>query len=239
MSVDTFNLLKPASSVLFVGPSGCGKTMLLKKLLDWKMIETRKILLFYQNWQPLYDGFFPNIEFYKYWIEKNPEDSKNYLEDLIVRKNTTPLITGSLTIIFDDALPFCKLPVMEEMFTRMCHHYNINVLMTVQNLFEPSLRVITRNCHYMFLFKNPRDAAQIRHLAYQIYPDKSHARVWIRSLKEITSQPYRAALLDFKPNTPDYMRLRSDFFSTDGATVHCMKDDNIPESDDYDEVYKR
>ncbi len=35
------------------------------------------------------------------------------------------------------------------------------------------MRIISLNCHFMLLMKNPRDKAQIISLASQIYPNKS------------------------------------------------------------------
>jgi hypothetical protein len=50
---------------------------------------------------------------------------------------------------------------VEKFFTRLSHHGNISVFFLTQNLLYKSLRTITLNAHYIFLFKNSRDGSQI------------------------------------------------------------------------------
>ena len=54
------------------------------------------------------------------------------------------------------------------------HHRNTSVLYFVQNLFPKNKesRTISLNSHYMVVFKNPRDASQMSHLARQMYPGR-------------------------------------------------------------------
>jgi len=227
-------LLIPPFSAVFVGPSGCGKTSLIVELFRKKLIPSQKIVIFYQNWQKLYSELagVESVSCYKYWIERKnaSSDDHNDLERLI-ENITSKYPPGMVTFLFDDALPFCKTFTMEEIFTRMSHHYNFNVIITVQNLFEPSLRVITRNCHYIFIFRNPRDAAQIRHLAFQMYPDKKYAHGLINAIKKITQRPFSAALLDFKSDTNDSQRLKSDFLQ-ENICVWCFQDDALPKEEE-------
>lgn len=237
-------LLRSPFSALIIGPSGSGKSQLILELIKNNSFQCEKIHLFYQNYQPLYDRFpLQRTRFYKYWIENKHSSSiitatntdnhhhdslENFIKQITDNGKSPP---GINTLVFDDALAFCKLPIFEEIFTRMCHHYNLNVFMTVQNLFDSSLRVISRNTHYLFLFRTPRDSAQVRHLAYQIYPEKVHARAFITTLKNITKTPYRAVLLDFKPDTKEFARVKSHFFPHEGGVViHCMGD-SLPPAD--------
>jgi hypothetical protein len=75
-------------------------------------------------------------------------------------------------------------------FTQGSHHRNLTVVYIVQNLFnqDAPLRTISLNTHYMVLFKNPRDATQIRTLSQQMYPDNS--RLLGDAYRDATSQPY-------------------------------------------------
>ena len=199
----------------------------MKNLLEKKRIAANKLLLFFQKEQPLYDDLqkLMFMKTFKYSIEpasSGREKQSDSLE-LLLRRECEGF-DGQVTAFFDDALPFCKLAIMEEVFTRLCHHLRCNVIATVQNLFDPSLRVISRNSHYLILFRNPRDSAQLRHLAYQIYPSKERARALITTVKSITAEPYSAVMLDFKPDTPDQERVKSRICDDD-VYVHCFEDE--------------
>ena len=61
------------------------------------------------------------------------------------------------------------------LFTKKSHHKNISVMYIVQNLFNRGkhYRTISRNAHYMVLFKNRTDVSQIMALAQQMYPRRT------------------------------------------------------------------
>jgi hypothetical protein len=98
-------------------------------------------------------------------------------------------------------------------FTQGLHHRNLTVVYIVQNLFhqDTSMRTISLNTHYMVLFKNPRDATQIRTLGQQMYPD--NPRVLVEAYRDATSQPYGYLLLNLRPDTCDALRILADIFA--------------------------
>ena len=49
------------------------------------------------------------------------------------------------------------------------------------------MRTISLNAHYLILFKNPRDASQINHLAKQMYPTKS--KFMVEAYRDATLPP--------------------------------------------------
>ena len=130
---------------LVAGPTGSGKTSFLKKLLELKNEKIyqcpEKILWFYSQWQPLY-ATMKEVEF------------RQGLPD--VKKLKSCLLESEVA----------------DLFTKGSHHKNISVIAVTQNVFHQSRfqRTISLNTHYMVLFKNPRDASQIQHLARQMYP---------------------------------------------------------------------
>ncbi len=65
----------------------------------------------------------------------------------------------------------------------------------------------------MVCFKNPRDKAQIRHLAQQVYPE--NPKFIQEAYNDATKNPHGYLLLDMKQSTPDEMRFRSAIFPTD------------------------
>ena len=66
------------------------------------------------------------------------------------------------------------------------------------------------NCHYLVLFKSPRDSSQITHLAKQMYPGNS--RYMLESFQDATIRPYGYLLCDLKPETPADFRLWASIF---------------------------
>ena len=67
----------------------------------------------------------------------------------------------------------------------------------------------------MVVFKNPHDASQMTHLAWQMYPGR--AKFIQKAFKDATSVPYGYLLVDLKQNTPEDMRLRTAIFPDDGV----------------------
>ena len=101
--------------------------------------------------------------------------------------------------------------------TKISHHRFTSVLYLVQNLFPKNKesRTISLNSQYMVVFKNPRDASQMTHLARQVYPGR--AKFVQDAFKDATSLPCGYLLVDLKQDTPEDMRLRTTIFPDDGV----------------------
>ncbi len=99
---------------------------------------------------------------------------------------------------------------VSELFTRGSHHRNLSVIMLVQNVFHRGkiMRTVSLNSHYMVLFKNPRDAGQIRALANQLFPGKS--KFLVDAYKQATQKAHGYLLLDFKQETLEKYRVLSE-----------------------------
>jgi hypothetical protein len=76
------------------------------------------------------------------------------------------------------------------------------------------------NAHYMIIFKNPRDAAQITYLARQISPE--NPKFLVEAYRDATSIPHGYLLIDLKQNTPDVLRYRTDIFERN-VTIYVPK----------------
>src|SRR6185436_6207776 len=72
-------------------------------------------------------------------------------------------------LILDDLMHEADENV-EKIFTKYSHHNSVSVLFLTQNIFFKNTRTMSLNSQYLILFKNPRDATQITHLARQMYP---------------------------------------------------------------------
>ena len=63
------------------------------------------------------------------------------------------------------------------------------------------------NAHYLVLFQSPRDKMHIKVLANQL-----QAPHMIHASNDATSIPHGYLLVDLKPNTPDYLRFRTQIY---------------------------
>lgn len=233
-------LLSTPFTCILVGPSCSGKTVLLKKLIDRNKFAHSKLILFYQTWQTIYEEFPPKTEFFRFWLEKTNSEKSHEGGEVFELENLIKNVTNNghlenVTLIFDDGLSLAtKTYVMHEVFSRISHHYRINVFLIIQSLFEPNLRTIVRNCNYLFLFKCVRDASQVRHIAFQMHPNKRLAHKMIEAFEEATKTPFSALLIDFKPDTLNYLRLKTDYLNIgdDSFSFYCIDDKCIPRSTD-------
>ena len=127
-----------------------------------------------------------------------------------------------MLLIIDDLLSENDTRVTK-IFTKGSHHLNCSVIYTSQNLFNKGKenRNICLNTHYLVLFKNPRDSAQIVHLGRQIFPDA--IKYFKESFADATSLPYSYLLIDLRTTTPEDMRLHTDIFFEDKTVVYVQR----------------
>ncbi|KAF4517304.1 hypothetical protein B566_EDAN008639 [Ephemera danica] len=179
------------------GPTCCGKSDLLERLIanSSKVFDTnfKKVIWCYSLWHP--NIRVPGVE-YKKGVES--------LEEL---DNKEPVL-----IVLDDLMQEIDDSVVS-LFTRGCHHQNRSVILITQNMFHQrrGQRDIALNTHYMILFRNPRDAAQVAFLARQVCP--TNPNFLMDAYKDATSRPYGYLLCDFKQTTPENVRFRSNILS--------------------------
>ncbi len=189
-------------TMIVAGPSGSGKSDFVSKLLRSRqdiMANVRnRIVYCYSVWQPSYvalQNLIPTIEF------TNGLPGEEVIED------------GNLILVVDDLMDSdAAAGLMSDIFTKFSHHRNITCIFILQNLFPKfkQARTISLNAHYIVLMKNNRDKAQVRHLASQSFP--GNAKYLIDSYEDATLSPYSYLLLDFKPETTDSVRVRTQIF---------------------------
>lgn len=190
------------------GPTGSGKTHFVKQLLDnlsqMLVPVVDEIVWCYGEWQPGYEHM-KGVTF----VEGLPN-----VEDWHGSKRRL-LILDDLMSETDDRVT--------KLFTKGSHHRNISVVYIVQNLFgkNKEQRTISLNSHYLVVFKNPRDASQITHLAKQMYPGK--LKYLQESFKDATSVPHGYLLIDLRQETPDHLRLRTSIFPHQHQVVYVQK----------------
>jgi chemotaxis response regulator CheB len=121
-------------------------------------------------------------------------------------------------IIIDDLMRESDNRVVD-LFTRGCHHRNLSVFFITQNIFHQGKgqRDISLNAHYIVLFKNPRDKAQIKHLAQQVCPE--NVKFLQESYRDATDKAHGYLLLDLKQSTPEDFRFRTNIFPSDEQQI--------------------
>lgn len=186
-------------SAIISGPSGCGKSVFVLHFLEhlWEMCKEpfSEIIWYYGQYKP--DSV------------KAPVVFREGLPDL-----ESVYGPGSKLLIIDDLMRESDARVVD-LFTKGCHHGNISLLFITQNIFHQGKgqRDMSLNTHYMVIFKNPRDKAQIRHLARQVCPERP---LFLQeAYTDATSNPFGYLLLDMKQETPDEFRFRTCIFPTD------------------------
>lgn len=191
------------------GPTGSGKTHFVKELLSnlsWKVTPVpEEVVWCYGEWQPLYESLRSHVKF----IEGLPSDMDTW------PPKPRLLIIDDLMREADDRV--------SNLFTKASHHRDISVIYIVQNVFDINKhhRTISLNAKYMVVFKNPRDASQITHLAKQMYPGQ--VKYMQDAFKQATSRPHGYLLIDSTQYAPDELRLRSNIFSQAGIEVFLPK----------------
>ena len=200
--------LKHTFTCMVVGPTQCGKTRFVLELIRRSNSihpPPERILWCFGCYQDLFRSV-DGVEF----LEGLPD--MNILDG---GKKRTLLIIDDLMSETDSRVT--------KIFTKGSHHLNCSVIYISQNLFNKGKenRNICLNTHYLVLFKNPRDSAQIAHLGRQIFPDA--IKYFKESFADATSLPYGYLLIDLRTTTPDLLRLRTDIFSDDRTVVYIRR----------------
>ena len=189
--------LKWPFTMIVAGPSGCGKTTLVAELLaNVSRVMDRtptKVIVAFSQMQPLYGTFTEIAPCPVQLLEGLPPDLRPQ--------------PGTL-LILDDLQGHDTKKVIRDWFTVRSHHYDTSVIYLVQNVFDKNAehRTVSLNAHYMAIFKNPRDASQVTHLAKQMFPH--NVKLIAEAYKAATEQPHSYLFLDLKQTTQDIARLR-------------------------------
>lgn len=164
-----------------------------------------RILLYYGEWQEAYRQLRPGGSERAIEFQEGLPLSADYSRDNDKKK----------LLILDDLMRESSSDVILDLFTKGSHHKNISVIFITQNIFHQgkAQRDISLNSKYIVLFKNPRDRAQIMHLARQVYPED--AKFVREAYLDATRDGHSYLFLDLSQNTPDEYRFRTCIFPTD------------------------
>lgn len=190
--------LKHPFTCIIAGPTSSGKSVFVERLLTSgeKLLDTtfEEIVWCYSEWHPKNLSVQGKVRFHKGLVDFKRSDSR-----------------GARIIVVDDLMQESNSS-MVEFFTRGSHHTNCSIIYITQNIFHQGKgqRDISLNSHYLVVFKNPRDSAQIIHLARQISP--RNPKFIQDAYAEATRRPHGYLLFDLKQSTPDDCRIRTNIF---------------------------
>lgn len=198
-------------TAIVAGPSGSGKSCFVTRFID--------------NMNEMCDTHFANIYWHQPQVNIGSNSNNNNSDGKIQYRTGLPdqdEFDGNSPpnlIVVDDMMRESDGSVVD-LFTKGSHHRNLSVFFITQNLFHQGRgqRDISLNAHYMVCFKNPRDRAQIKHLARQVYPDQT--KFIEEAYTDATKTPHGYLLLDLKQTTPDQLRVRTNVFPDD--TFHFV-----------------
>ena len=192
-------------TAVVAGPTGSGKTSFLinfvKNVRSIVSPPPSSIVWCYGSYQRVFETI-PHVRFH----EGLPDIST---------------ITNGSLLVIDDLMHESNGDKVSKIFTKHSHHSGISVLFLTQNLFHKNIRTMTLNSHYLVLFKNPRDVAQIAYLARQMFPGKS--KYMMEAFADATSKPYSYLVIDLRADTDDAQRLRSGIFPNEDNYVYVSK----------------
>lgn len=191
--------------------SGSGKSMWTFELLKKRNYlyagkAPNYAVIFYKEWQPLYDQIKQSKTIKSFFIQGLPDEDE--IKTILGKfKNR-----GGCFAIFDDLMSDIDERI-SNCFTVYSHHLNATVLLLNQSLFleNKMYRVCSLNAHYIVLMRNKRDGASVSYLARQISP--YHTKYITESYLEATKTPFSYLLFDMRQETSDLLRLRSNIFS--------------------------
>ena len=212
-------LLKPHSGMIVSGCTGSGKTRFVKKHLE--------------NSHKVYEQPLPVATLYCYGVYQSLYDEMKKSVNNIAFHEGLPTAEmllemssdGVHRIIVIDDLQHRAVddPVIELLFTQICHHRHLTCIFLQQNLYMKGRhsRTIALNAWYIVLMENVRDKLQIQTLAKQMYPHRS--QILMQAYEDAIGEPWGYLLVDTSPGMKETERLRTNIFPGQAMVIYVPK----------------
>ena len=199
--------LKSPFTAIVSGPTRSGKTQLVSKLIENALeVCANPPVQIYYCYGAEQDKFSE--------LKANSSIPIEFTEGLIDIESKVSSDGQHRWIVVDDLMEeVTNKPEMRTLFTKHSHHKKLSVFFIVQNLHHSGLREISLNSQYLFVFKSPRDLAQIGYIGREISPTNS--KFVTKSYADATKDPFSFLMLDFTQETPEEIRIIRNFLSDD------------------------
>lgn len=214
------------ASHLLAGASSSGKTFRIASYLRLKNEiikggeDIQNIVFCYAAWQPIYSELEKEKVVTK-WVNKLPSNEE-FIELVRDYKGR-----GGSIVVLDDFMSEISKDLVE-IFTVTSRHYHTSTFILLQSLFPPNplARILSLNCRFFHIFKNPRENAQISYLARQLNP--SNYKWIVEAYHEATSKPYTCFVIDLTQEQKEEFRYRSNILPSEWPMkVYFPKGSNI------------
>jgi hypothetical protein len=224
-------------TLIIAAPSNSGKSTLAFNIIKHsdQLVDTNastsiskglkkgfdSVWIIYQSAQPLYERFRQELIIPVYLIPSGQENTLlQELETQLKEKQTsTPVI------LIDDGITNDNHQFIRDLFCRLGHHLSVSVILLCQSLFDsqnPTLRICHRNTKALIVFGCPRDQSSLRHLVYQMTPDRKKASNLIQAIDRELNIPYNYILFDFHPECPPEQRYKTNILCERGPYPICL-----------------
>jgi len=202
------NPLLPAGTAIAVfGQSRCGKSTFLRELVRHadRLLST----------PPTRIEIYSRVEQAQYASLRDERVAGVWEHFPLDLHNQPP---DHLLVIIDDAM--CALTTEERnalhrYVTGLCHHAQITLAVSLQQIYERNLRTIRLQFEYHVLFACNTDRSTMQTLGRQLYPNKS--KEFYAAYADATREPYGYLVYCAAPHAPDRYRLRARL--TDYASI--------------------
>ena len=206
------------TTFMLAGPSSCGKSTFVKNLINNRNVmfnrNIENVYIVCANIQTMYEDLVKNGNVRQIFYQM-PSKSE-IIEIAEIGKKQ-----GGTILVLDDILSeIAKNNILiQEIFTEIAHHYDLTVVLCVQNMFvqNPIFRTISLNSGYIVAFKHPRDTKQINVIAHRCHV--KNPKLVIDAYKDATRSPYSYLFMDFTQKTEDFLRIRTNIFPNENDDI--------------------
>jgi hypothetical protein len=210
-------LISPITGVIFWGSSS-GKTYI-----------TAKILL---NAKWCFDKPVNSIHYFTVHPQQIYRDLEMQLDNITfhysmpTKADIEALSNPELhdVIVLDDwGCESASSDVIENLYTRQAHHYNVSIFNLKQNFYSTGKNRRTQNLNtsVIILLRNPMGADQVAILARQRFP--GHAKAFLDTYnKEVCSQRFGYIVIDSHPASDPLYSVRGGIFPGDEKIIYTF-----------------
>ena len=123
-----------------------------------------------------------------------------------------------IVVVFDDLMTeLSKDRDMVKFVTVNCSHNGITMIVLLHNIFQPGLRTLSINTHYVVLFKNKRDTLQVEMFGRRVMKDR--VKYFFACYRKATDKAYGYLFVDMHPKSDDRYVLRTRIFPNETPTI--------------------
>ncbi len=193
------------------GSTGCGKTYFVKQLIEKRNLlidpTPKNIYYNYAQWQPIFS-------------EMEKEDGVKFADGL---PNMDELEPDSLLILDDLFMQLANNKELVDLFCVTSHHKRISCIFITQSFYYDSkvMRCVTRNSHYLALFKSPRMAAVVDQLSRQIWPQRPNYLLDAYN-KATKDQAFSYLFLNLHPGAEEKLAVLSNIIPKENDYPHVF-----------------